>query len=206
MWSQNDEEKLIRDYFGDFVGVCLDLGANDGKLFSNTLACIQRGWSGLMVEASPSVIPALYETHKAAIAEGRVQVIPHAVAHQSGELVLQESGTHLGKGDKALLSTLIEKEADRWKTSGTTYTQQQVKALTWAEILEQSKWKTFDLISIDIEAMDFWVLTQMDLTALKCSLLIVEDNDGHEEHFVDYCREHGLKKWTRNAENILLRR
>jgi hypothetical protein len=38
MYSQNNEEQLILDYFGPvFKGTCLDLGANDGETLSNTV-------------------------------------------------------------------------------------------------------------------------------------------------------------------------
>lgn len=202
-YSQRNEEALIREHFGEFVGTCLDLGANDGSTYSNTLACIERGWNGVMVECSPSVLPALNELHAQRIEAGQVQVIPYAVAHVAGELVLQDSGPHVGATDKALLSTLSASEAQRWKDAGTGYAEQVVKALTWPEILDLCKWKTFDLISIDIEAMDFWVLQQMDLTALGCRMLIIEDNLGHQSHFEGYCAGHGMKLWTRNPENLL---
>ena len=43
MYSQNQEEQIILDYFNDVkVGHVLDIGANDGKTFSNSLALIER--------------------------------------------------------------------------------------------------------------------------------------------------------------------
>lgn len=202
-YSQRNEQQLILEHFGDFVGTCLDLGANDGRTLSNTLACIERGWKGVMVEASPAVLPALRSLHAERIESGQVQVIPLAVAHVSGELVLQDSGPHVGTDDMALLSTLSAQEAQRWKDAGTLYEERVVQCLTWPEILEICNWKTFELISIDIEAMDFWVLQQMDLTALCCQLLIVEDNQGHQAEFEGYCEKHGMRLWTRNPENLL---
>ena len=53
MHSQYGEEKIILDYFKDFQGRFLDVGAYDGKTFSNTYALAERGWEGVLVEASP---------------------------------------------------------------------------------------------------------------------------------------------------------
>lgn len=53
MYSQENEEQLILDYFGDTKGRFLDLGAYDGKTFSNTRALAEKGWKGTLVEASP---------------------------------------------------------------------------------------------------------------------------------------------------------
>jgi FkbM family methyltransferase len=52
MFSQNDEERLVLDFFGSFRGRFLDVGAYDGKTFSNTRALALAGWGGVAVEAS----------------------------------------------------------------------------------------------------------------------------------------------------------
>ena len=64
-YSQNDEQEHILRIFGDFVGRFLEIGACDGKLVSNTLALVERGWSGVMVEPSPRAFMALQERHGA---------------------------------------------------------------------------------------------------------------------------------------------
>jgi len=53
MYSQQDEEKTILEYFGSQRGAFLDIGAYDGVTFSNTLALAERGWNGILYEASP---------------------------------------------------------------------------------------------------------------------------------------------------------
>lgn len=65
MYSQNEEEKYILEAAGDREqpGVFLDIGAFDGKTFSNTLALIERGWSGVLVEPSPYAFEFLLARH-----------------------------------------------------------------------------------------------------------------------------------------------
>ena len=44
MRSQNNEEALVKQYFGTKHGTFIDIGANDGITLSNTYAAAQRGW------------------------------------------------------------------------------------------------------------------------------------------------------------------
>jgi len=57
MFSQNDEEKHIVRFFRDKIdkGSFLDIGAYNGKAFSNTHRLALNGWSGVCLEPSPSV-------------------------------------------------------------------------------------------------------------------------------------------------------
>ena len=62
-YSQSGEQPHILEAFGDKVGRFLDIGACDGKLGSNSLALVERGWSGVLVEASPRAFLKLQELH-----------------------------------------------------------------------------------------------------------------------------------------------
>lgn len=194
MYSQNNEEQLILDYFGPvFKGTCLDLGANDGVTLSNTRACIERGWKGVMVDASTEMCDKLRRFD--------VEVHNVAMGNTDGFLTFYESGEHLGKGDRSLVSTIVPAEMDRWTNE--TFTPVTVECVTFATLLTRSAFKTFDLISIDIEGMDLDVLRQMDLTALGCKMLIVEFNGKDQPDFDWYCAVHGMNLQAKNAENLI---
>ncbi len=67
MYSQNEEEKYILEYFGDKVGTFADIGCNDCQTLSNTRALYELGWKGILVDASPQAIAKcrqLYNGHK----------------------------------------------------------------------------------------------------------------------------------------------
>ena len=194
MYSQNNEEQLILDHFGPvFKGTCLDLGANDGVTLSNTRACIERGWKGVMVDASTEMCDKLRRFD--------VEVHNVAMGNTDGLLTFYESGEHLGKGDRSLVSTIVPAEMDRWTNE--TFTPVTVECVTFATLLTRSAHKTFDLISIDIEGMDLDVLRQMDLTALGCKMLCVEFNGKDQPDFDWYCAVHGMKLYAKNAENLI---
>jgi FkbM family methyltransferase len=53
MYSQYDEEKHILGIFeGKAEGTLIDVGAFNGRTFSNTLKLIEDGWGGILVEPS----------------------------------------------------------------------------------------------------------------------------------------------------------
>lgn len=198
-YSQNSEEQMIADYFGEYIGDFLDLGANDGQTLSNTRALALKGWHGVCVDASPSAYARLE-----ALYQGNPNIETHHVAlcEREGWIQLHESGHHLTKKDTALLSSVLDHETERWRAT-TDFEEVTVPAITFDGLLKRSELKRFDLISIDIEGMDLLVLEQMDLTALECQMLIVEVNKADPKPFLDHCAKHGLVLLTRNAENLI---
>ena len=198
-YSQNNEQDLILQYFGDRVGTWLDLGANDGITLSNTRALAERGWSGVCVDASPTAfakLESLYAGHP------HIETHHVAMADKVGWLTLHESGPHITANDTALLSSVIETETTKWRPT-TEFHTVTVPAIDFNELLRRSKYKTFDLISLDIEGMDLTLLRQMDLTSLGASMVVVEVNEYDPAPFVEHCAKHGLILLTRNAENLM---
>jgi len=196
MYSQNQEEKWIADYFGEEVGTLLDLGANDGTTLSNSRAAILRGWSGVLVEASPTAFSRLRSLYAY---EEQVELHNVAVCAKSGTMELYESGPHLNTGDTGILSTLVAAERDKWSPT-TDFTPVWVECVTFQDLLRRSQFAEFDLVTMDIEGMDQTVLSQMDLTSLGVRMLIIENNVDMDfvEHF---CYVAGLKKYASNQEN-----
>ena len=63
MYSQKDEEAHILRLVGNRVGRFLDIGAYDGYNYSNTMALVERGWEGIMVEPGLEAFQALLKRH-----------------------------------------------------------------------------------------------------------------------------------------------
>ena len=199
MYSQNNEEQIILNHFGEFKGHLLDLGANDGQTFSNSLRAIQKGWSADLIEASPETFEKLKRLH-----EGNEDVKCHnvAVSNINGKIKFYESGTLLGGDDKSLVSTCNPKELERWPD--VEFTEMDVESLTFAGLLNQTKSTKFDLITIDIEGVDWLVLNQMNLNELGCKMIIVETNGVETLKYVNYCKQFGFKTLSTNAENLIM--
>lgn len=204
-YSQSGEQKIILDYFEGFRGTFLDVGANDGVTLSNTWALVVSGWSGVAVEPSPTAFNRLadnYINSGTLIMSGEsLCPVNAAITTADGPIDLYDSGTHLKKGDVALLSTTVPKEMDRWKNSGEVFTKTTVRGITFETLMKEMGQSRFDFISIDAEGMDWQILQQINLTEVGCRLLCVEVNNGADSHFTLYAMKHGMRLLHSNYEN-----
>lgn len=206
MYSQNDEEEIIGRYFGKFIGTLLSIGENDGQTLSNVYALIEKGWSAELIECSPQVFPALANLH-----QYNTRVFCHelAIGDRNGEVTLFDSGELLGKGDRALVSTLDYTETKRWQSLNMPFAEQKVNMVTFDEFMrEYAHYKSYDLISIDAEGFDLIILRQVPLDRLGCQCLCIEHNSipANVANIREYTRSFGLKEIGFNQENIILAR
>lgn len=220
-FSQSGEQKIILNYFGDRKGAFLDCGANDGVVLSNTRALAELSWKGICIEPSPSAFEKLRWNY---FNNMDVTVVNAAITTADGPIDLYDSGTHLKKGDVALLSTTVPSEMDRWKKSGEVFTKTTVRGITFQTLLSECGLvqgnvidytdkippviAQFDFISIDAEGMDVVILRQIDLTAVGCQLLCIEFNQNRETEAAirAHCQYHGMKLLHKNYENLIFER
>ena len=233
-FSQGKEQQVILDYFGDRKGVCLSIGENDGQTFSNVRALILRGFEAVLVEPSPPAFEKLYKLY--AVDEDRtnseanratmqyantdgIMIVQAAITTADGPIDLYDSGTHLKKGDVALLSTTVPSEMDRWKRSGEQFTRTTVRGITFATLLKEcgliysrvcdytdtipENVAHFSFISIDAEGADWTIVQQIDLAAVGCEMLCIEFNQKNENQFVDYCAKFGMRLRAKTFENLI---
>ena len=198
MYSQNNEEQVIADYFKNFVGTFADVGANNGTMYSNSRALVEKGWKGILVEPAPAVWNDLKDSIKDFPG---VYAYPFAIADTNGEITLHDSGPLITQADHSLVSTIVPEETKRF-ASVTSYTPVTVKCFRWKTFLNRVKYKTFDFISLDIEGAELVVLPQIDLTST--SMVCVEWNGKNKQFFVDACQ--GFKLIHENAENLIFAR
>ena len=64
MYSQNNEERIILNYFLNRKGNFLDIGANDGITLSNVRALAEMGWKGCLIEPSKKAYNKAVENYK----------------------------------------------------------------------------------------------------------------------------------------------
>ena len=166
MYSQNEEEKIILNYFKE-KGTFIDIGSNDGVTLSNTRALAELGWAGICVEPSPLAYDKLYELYKDS---ENIYTYPFALGVTNGLVKMWDSGEHLGNGDSGLLSTMTDEDYNKWRNA-VDYKEIEVRCFRWKTFLNRVKYKKFDFISIDIEGMEVAVLEQIDLrdTMLVCA-------------------------------------
>ena len=208
MFSQNEEEKYIIDFFKDVVGkkCLLSIGENDGKTLSNSFRLIElnteveNGWLADLIEPSPIAFEKLQSLHTINLAN--VKCFQLAIGTESGIMDFHESGTHLGKGDTSLLSTLVPQEKERWKD--TEWNVIPVQVLTYADFKSDTPYE-YDFISIDAEGLDIEILKQIDLTHTK--LLCIEWNsiEQNKIDILEYTSKFGMTKILyQSGENLLI--
>jgi FkbM family methyltransferase len=200
MHSQNNEEEIILKYFGDFVGSLLDIGANDGITLSNSRALMERGWRGVLIEPAPTAFAKLQRLYGR---DNPSTYLRNVAITEAGsipsEIILYESGSHLGKGDTALLSSLDEEETLRWKKE--TFTPVKVTGIPY-----DMQGYQFDFITIDAEGMDWEILQQIDLSETQMLCIEWNQHDKLKQKYTDYCLRYGLKFHYQTYENLIFAR
>lgn len=194
-YSQNNEEAYILNYFKGKTGALLDIGANDGKTFSNSLALIELGWKAHLVEPNNEAMILLYERHKD---NPNVDCYPVAISTVDGVAELHTNEPHI-TGDVGLLSTLNEDEKKRW--GALPFGKQKVETLSFATFYDLIDKPVLDFITIDAEGLDLAILRQIDLTDTQ--MVCVEHNGKDVDLFTEYCRSYGMQTHHINSENII---
>lgn len=198
VYSQNNEQNFILHYFQELKGTFLDIGANDGITLSNTYALVKNGWGGTLVEASPSAYERLLKTHNG---NHELVLLNYAVGSHDGKIVLHESGELLGKGDIALVSSTREDEVKRWDSLNMPFKDVTVPVKTFKSMLEDTKYKKYDLVSIDIEGMEKEVVPQINFKELETKMAIIEWNGNDAEFYDNYMFQFDFILRHVNAEN-----
>jgi FkbM family methyltransferase len=165
MNSQYQEEFYIARYFKDKTdGTFLDIGANDGITFSNTAYLARIGWNGVCVDASPRAFESLTDNYNS---WDHIQCLNLAITTTNGPVKLEECSD-------TLLSSLDKSNQKEWASHNFEWKEVEVEGVTFQELLNRSKYKTFDFISIDAEKHDLDILRQIDLNAVGCQLICIE--------------------------------
>lgn len=194
MYSQNDEERWITQAFAGQVGRFLDIGAYDGRTFSNTRALLDAGWSGVGVEPSPGPLSRLRQEWA-----GRpVEIIDAALALDDGEADWFDAG-----GDA--ISTFDPGHRDKWAAGGVRFTTGRVRTISWSTLLAQVG-TDFDFLNLDVEGVSAALFLAAPLERLtRCRLICVE-HDSQVQAILDRGAKLGYGLVTSNGENAILSR
>jgi FkbM family methyltransferase len=203
MYSQNEEEKVILNYFGETKGTFLDVGANDGVTLSNTRALAEKGWCGVLVEPSPRAFSRLKANYSVMEKKGCIYMYPFALGETKGSVMLDESGPLISKTDVALVSTIVESEKKRFERT-VTYEKTSVECFTYRTFLNRLSIKKFDFISIDAEGCDEVILKQIDVSETKCICIEWNGRPELKISFSQYLAD--FKIIYTSAENLIFAR
>jgi len=157
----NQEQELIRQFFGDKPGFFVEVGANDPHARSQTYHLEQKGWTGLLIEPQPDLADALRANRRAKV----FAVACSDPAHDGDTLTLHVAGP--------LSSLNRERMAPGTVPDGTIA----VPVRTLDRVLaEGGAQPGFDFLSIDVEGHELEVLSGFDARRWRPRLILLEDH------------------------------
>jgi FkbM family methyltransferase len=199
-YSQNNEEEVIIAEFARMnvqSGRFLDIGAWDGKGFSNTYRLAELGWKGVCVEASPTVFPGLAKNHAG---NPNIVLVNAAIAPSQSKLV-----EWFDSGGDAISTTNPAHKAKweaGWKVKYTTFW---VYTMPMIALFDQFGFD-FDFINIDVESTNLELFRALPWAALKQTKVICVEHDLHQHEMSKLAAEYGFHALAMNGENLLLTR
>jgi FkbM family methyltransferase len=180
-YSQHNEDGIILGYLQqtnkEYNGIILDVGANDGVKYSNSRMFIEQyGWKGVLIEPTKDCVAKLNELYQD---NKDIEIFDVAIDEQEGEKEIH-IGTLIGEGINQI-STLNQEDKKYWESNrGVKYDSEIIKTTTIKKVLEQSAYKTFDIVSIDAEGSDLLVLSQILFENIYPTFIIFEYNDNND--------------------------
>lgn len=158
------DRKLVQVLNGH-VGTFLEIGANDGYSQSNTWYLERRlGWRGILIEPLPRLYRACLR------ARPRATVYNYACVPPDGP-------TTVTMVDRNLMSVTLGAQSaaeERARIDGHEKKLVRVPTATLSGLIDQSGFRSVDLISIDVEGAELGVLAGLDLRRHRPRWLLVE--------------------------------
>ncbi|MCX7315090.1 MAG: FkbM family methyltransferase [Alphaproteobacteria bacterium] len=162
--THQEEEKLVRDFFGGETGFFVEVGANHPTEGSQTWHLEQTGWTGVLVEPQPDLAAFLTTARKAKV---------FATACSSPQNAGQSLTLHVDGARSAL-------DRDRMAPGAEAAYTILVPVRTLDSILEEAEAPIpIDLLSVDVEGHETEVLSGFDFRRWQPFLILVEDHVGH---------------------------
>jgi FkbM family methyltransferase len=171
-YSQYQQDLYIREtFFRDKnKGIFVDIGAHDGRTFSNTLLFEELGWDGICIEPLPHIFQKLKQNRKCKCIEG-------AVVDKEQEYVDFCSID----GYSEMLSGVIDFYDERHKkriidegeVHKCTRTKIKVPCLNFNKVITE---ENIDLLSLDTEGGELNILKSIDYSKYNIKVIVVENN------------------------------
>lgn len=163
-FSQEAEDLIIQELLGQRTdGFYIDIGAHHPYRFSNTALFYKKGWGGINVEPNPSVQTLFQQERPRDM---------NIVAGVSGE---KSGGLTYYRFVESALNTFDETMAQhRIKNNHSQLIETiSVPTLMINDIFAQAN-RQVDFMSIDIEGMEFSVLSHLDFAQYRPTVIVVE--------------------------------
>ncbi len=152
MPSQYNEHEHILKHFQGRVGSFIDVGAYDGKTYSNTRYLMELGWTGICVEPNPMVFPYLMENTKQF---PKVKLVQAAISSSPGLRKLWACQDCYSTFDGDFMRKVAR------NNDALAFKEIFVSSIRWQDLEVRGA----DFVNIDVEGMNLEVLKAMTIDA-----------------------------------------
>lgn len=155
---------ILRTYLGVRTPSYLDIGAHHPTHLSNTYLFYQQGCSGVCVEPDPLLFAEIQRAR------------PRDVCLNAGVGFSRATAAEFYVMSARALNTFSREEAERYQSYGTYKIEDviSVPLLPVNEVLERHFDARPDLVSIDVEGLDFEILKSFDFSRFRPAVFCVE--------------------------------
>ena len=189
LFSQHDEELIIRDFFQDRRdGVFLDVGCAWPKKDNNTYFLeSELGWSGIGVDALPQFAGEWQRDRP------RSRFFNYIATDSSGSIQ-----TFYRVPDIPGISSVKPRET--YSHHKVKYEEIRVPTTTLTKLLDDNHVARIDLLSMDIEGHELQALSGFDIDRFRPALVCIEYFNAGEEKLEAYFAAHGYERIDRYLE------
>jgi len=213
-FSQYGEQAIILDYFSNcsayFEQYCVDAGAYDGMVGSNSRALFLNGWRGVVIEPNPRTFARLRELYsdrsdvtciQTALSDRRLDNVPMKLA------IGPEGTAEEDKWKYAQVSTLHDAFAASYeKEFGYVYETFTINTDTLTHILQDVQApRDIGFLSIDCEGEDINLLRELDLNMFRPRLICVEADDNNRHVYAEILEPRGYVLHSHTVANAFFR-
>jgi len=193
--GQGETDRFIEKFFEEgYIGNCIEVGAADGIMGSNTKHFEELGWNCLCIEANPEN----YEKCKLV----RKNTVWNAVSNISGvDLEFQVCTLHDGNQTAISGLNVDQRLVESHKQYNPKFHTVKVPCKTLDLIIKENNFEVeLDIVSIDTEGTELDVLKGFDINKYSPKLLVIENNFDEPE-VVDYLVNIGYFRVLRYGVN-----
>ncbi len=190
LYSQQDEELVIRDFFDDRKGgFFVDVGSAHWEELSTTYFLEKHlGWSGIAIDAQARYAEG-YKKYRP-----RTKFFAYAVSDKSGETLKFYLAWGLSSLDPDWHKPFSQGEGKPKMVD--------VRSITLNDLLEQNRVAKIDFLSMDIEGAEPAALAGFDIEKYHPELVCIEVVPAHREILAAYFEQHSYERIDEKRDAI----
>jgi FkbM family methyltransferase len=160
-------------------GIFVDIGANDGVTFSNSLLFEEAGWSGICVEPHPIIFEALKEKRRCNLVNACI-----SDENKMVDFLVVEGGANMLSG---IMEFLDQRNLDRIdreiKDAGGNKKIIPIESISSTSLLNRFNYDHIDFLSVDTEGCELLILKSINLKKIPVTVISVENGSRSPEIF-----------------------